>query len=284
MTTTRMGTGVPNDTPLGAFLRDRRARLDPAACGFAAGRRRTPGLRREEVAQRANISTTWYTWLEQGRGGQPSADSLDRIARALALTPVEREHLYLLAQQRPPAVAHPAPADIPPQHLRLLDALDGIPAYIKTSLWDVVAWNRAARAVLADYGALPPDGRNILRIIFCNPASRTKMPDWEGTARFAVATFRAEAARSGAEIAGLVAELSGESADFARIWHDNDVQSHGAGNKLVNHPAVGTIGFEYASFTVDGQADLALVVYNPLTEDDRAKVRTLEAGLDAAST
>src|ERR1700685_3408163 len=94
---------------LGTYLRDRRTKLDPVAFGFSSSRRRTPGLRREEVAQRANVSATWYTWLEQGRGGAPSADVLERLSRALELTPVEREHLFLLAQHRPPQVTYQAP-------------------------------------------------------------------------------------------------------------------------------------------------------------------------------
>src|SRR5271167_4607674 len=108
MTANRMGTGsvATDDNPLGAYLRDRRAKLDPAAFGLPMMRRRTPGLRREEVAQRANVSATWYTWLEQGRGGAPSADVLDRISRAMMLTDAEREHLYLLGLGRPPEVRY----------------------------------------------------------------------------------------------------------------------------------------------------------------------------------
>src|SRR5882757_5835996 len=142
---------------LGTFLKDRRARLDPAAFGFALTRRRTPGLRREEVAQRASVSATWYTWLEQGRGGAPSAGVLDRIARALMLTEVEREHLFLLALGRPPEVRHQAAEGVTPRLQRVLDALELSPAYVKTSTWDIIAWNRAAAAVLADYGALAPE-------------------------------------------------------------------------------------------------------------------------------
>src|SRR4029079_7599173 len=104
------------DNLLGSYLRDRRTRLDPAALGFSAGRRRTPGLRREEVAQRANISPTWYTWLEQGRGGAPSPDVLNRIARALMLTDIEREHLFLLGLGRPPEVRYTATEGVPPRH------------------------------------------------------------------------------------------------------------------------------------------------------------------------
>src|SRR3954470_17629020 len=123
---------VANDNLLGAFLKDRRAKLDPAAFGFSSTRRRTPGLRREEVAQRANVSATWYTWLEQGRGGAPSADVLDGIADALLLTAVEREHLFLLAQHRPPESRYKAPEGVTPRLRRLLDSLEVSPAIIKT--------------------------------------------------------------------------------------------------------------------------------------------------------
>src|SRR6266478_5812178 len=145
---------VANENLLGTYLKDRRAKLDPAAFGFPFTRRRTPGLRREEVAQRANVSATWYTWLEQGRGGAPSANVLDRIARALMLTEVEREHLFLLGLGRPPEVRYRAPEAVTPRLQRVLDALPFSPAYVKTSTWDIVAWNRAAAAVLTDYATL----------------------------------------------------------------------------------------------------------------------------------
>src|SRR3954471_11446689 len=121
--------------PLGTYLRDRRARLDPASFGLASGRRRTPGLRREEVAQRANISATWYTWLEQGRGGAPSAAVLERIAKGLLLTEPEREHLFMLGLGRPPEVRYQAVDGISPRLQRVLDALELSPAIIKTATW-----------------------------------------------------------------------------------------------------------------------------------------------------
>jgi transcriptional regulator with XRE-family HTH domain len=162
-----------NENLLGTYLKDRRAKLDPAALGFLPGRRRTPGLRREEVAQRASISPTWYTWLEQGRGGAPSSDVLDRIARALLLTDVEREHLFLLGLGRPPEVRYQGNDGITPRLQRVLDALHPTPALIRNATWDVVAWNPAATVMLADYAALPPEQRNILRLLFLNPRSRT---------------------------------------------------------------------------------------------------------------
>src|SRR5579863_261356 len=140
----RMSEHLAAENPLGIYLRDRRTKLDPAALGFPSERRRTLGLRREEVAQRANISPTWYTWLEQGRGGAPSADVLDRIARALLLTDLEREHLFLLGLGRLPEARYRKRPGVTPRLQRVLDALHPSPALIRTATWDVVAWNRAA--------------------------------------------------------------------------------------------------------------------------------------------
>src|SRR5436309_10605173 len=211
---------IETGNKLGTYLRDRRTRLDPAAFGFAVGRRRTPGLRREEVAQCANISPTWYTWLEQGRGGAPSPDVLNRIARALMLTDIEREHLFLLGLGRPPEVRYTATEGVTPRLQRLLDALDASPALIKTATWDVVAWNRAAAAVLTDYGQLAPSQRNILRLIFGSDRVRDAQYDWQTVARFVVGAFRADAARAGAvsEVAELVDELCKLSPEFASLW------------------------------------------------------------------
>ena len=265
----------PPGNRLAAYLRDRRAKLDPAAFGLPASRRRTPGLRREEVAQRANISATWYTWLEQGRGGAPSADVLDRIAHALLLTDVEREHLFLLGLGRPPDVHYRAAGGVTPRLQRVLDAFDVSPAIIKTAIWDVVAWNRAAADVLTDYAALPPERRNILRIIFDDARVRAAQHDWESVARFVVAAFRADAARAGAsaEVAGLVDDLCRRSPEFARLWRDNDVRNYGEGVKHLRHPTLGPIAFEYSAFAVDGRPDLGMVVYNPATAEDAARIR-----------
>jgi transcriptional regulator with XRE-family HTH domain len=165
---------MTDENQLGTYLRDRRARLDPAAFGFPLTRRRTPGLRREEVAQRANVSATWYTWLEQGRGGAPSADVLDRIARAMMLADVEREHLFLLGLGRPPEARYHAPDGITPRLQRLLDTLAYSPAFIRTATWDVIAWNKAAAVVLTDYSTLPAGERNVLRMVFRDSRVRVR--------------------------------------------------------------------------------------------------------------
>src|SRR6185437_15605316 len=228
---------MPGMSQLGAYLKDRRAKLDPTAFGLSLARRRTPGLRREEVAQRANISPTWYTWLEQGRGGAPSADVLNRIAAALMLTDIEREHVFLLGLARPPEVRYKAAEGVTPRLQRLLDAFEVSPALIRTATWDVVAWNRAAALVLTDYGAIPPGERNILRLIFGDPRVRAAQYDWESVARFVVGAFRADAARAGAvsEVSQLVDELCKLSPEFAILWRDNDVNVHGEGVKRLRH-------------------------------------------------
>src|SRR3984885_1184892 len=265
------------DNRLGDYLRNRRTKLDPASFGFSGSRRRTAGLRREEVAQRANISATWYTWLEQGRGGHPSADVLDRIAKALMLTEVEREHLFLLGLGRPPEVRYRGGDAITPRLQRLLDALACSPAIVRTATWDVVSWNRAAAAVLTDYGSLPPGQRNILRMIFCDPRVRAAQFDWESVARFVVGAFPIDAARVGAdaEVAPLVDELCRSSPEFAAMWRDNEVQTHGDGVKHLRHPVLGPIALEYSAFAIDGRPDLQMIVYNPATPVDQEQIRSL---------
>ncbi|TPI22098.1 helix-turn-helix transcriptional regulator [Mesorhizobium sp. B4-1-1] len=265
---------------LGTFLRDRRMRLDPAAFGFATGRRRTQGLRREEVAQRANISPTWYTWLEQGRGGAPSADVLNRIATGLMLTEPEREHLFMLGLGRPPEVRYRNIDSVTPRLQRVLDALDPSPAIIKTATWDVVAWNRAAAAMLTDYSKLAREQRNILRLMFGNSRVRDAQDDWESVARFVVGSFRADATRAGAgaEITQLVEELCRISPEFEALWRDNDiVPAHGEGVKRLRHPEIGLIELEFSVFAIDGRPELGMIVYNPATQADAERIRSLIA-------
>jgi len=274
----RMSEHLCAENRLGTYLRDRRTKLDPAALGFPSERRRTLGLRREEVAQRANISPTWYTWLEQGRGGAPSADVLDRIARALLLTDVEREHLFLLGLGRPPDVRYQKSEGVTPRLQRVLDALDPSPAVIRTAIWDVVAWNRAATVMLMDYASLPPEQRNILRFIFLDPRARAAQYDWESVARFVLGAFRVDAARAGAaaEVEPLVEELCRLSPEFAAMWRDNDVRGpHGEAVKHIRHPVLGPLAFEYSAFAVDGRTDLSMVVYNPATPADAERIRML---------
>jgi transcriptional regulator with XRE-family HTH domain len=229
------------------------------------------------VAQRANISPTWYTWLEQGRGGAPSAQALDRIARALMLTDVEREHLFLLGLGRPPEVHYRKDEVVTPRLQRVLDALEPSPALIRTATWDVVAWNRAATVFLTDYGSLPAKQRNVLRFIFLDPVVRAAQYDWESVARHVVSAFRVDAARAGAaaEVQPLVDELCRLSPEFKALWRENDLRGHGEAVKHIRHPKLGPIAFEYSVFAIDGRTDLNMVVYNPVTVADAEKIRSV---------
>lgn len=268
---------MTQQTRLAAYLKDRRMRLDSAALGYPQHRRRTPGLRREEVAQRANISATWYTWLEQGRGGGPSADVLMRIADALMLTDAEREHLFLIGLGHPPEVRYRETRGITPRLQRVLDALEPSVALIRTATWDVLAWNRAAAVVLKDYAAVPPAQRNILRSIFLDPEARAAQGNWDSVARFVVAAFRADAARAGADTAiqPLVEELCSASETFAAMWRDQEVQGHGDGIKRLEHPELGPLALEFSTFAVEGRPDLSMIVYNPVSPTDAERIRAL---------
>ncbi|MBJ9900361.1 helix-turn-helix transcriptional regulator [Burkholderia cenocepacia] len=267
------------DNLLGAYLRDRREKLDPVALGLPATRRRTPGLRREEVAQRAHVSVAWYTWLEQGRGGAPSADVLDRLARALMLNEAEREHLFLIGLGHPPEVRYHAPAGVTPRLQHVLDSLDASPAIIRTATWDVAAWNDAAAATLTDYATLPPAARNILRLIFVDAGVRHAQSDWERVARFAVGGFRADVARRGATqaVQAFVDEMRATSAEFDAMWREHDIRTHEEATKEIRHPRAGRIALEHSTFSVTGRPDLSLVIFTPATPADRARIRELVA-------
>ncbi|HZZ31794.1 MAG TPA: helix-turn-helix transcriptional regulator [Phenylobacterium sp.] len=273
-----MSEVLATESPLGAYLKDRRTRLDPLALGFPGERRRTPGLRREEVAQRANISPTWYTWLEQGRGGAPSADVLERIARALMLTDVEREHLFLLGLGRPPEARYRKNEGVTPRLQRVLDALDPTPALIRTATWDVIAWNRAATVMFVDYATLPPNQRNMLRFLFVDPRARASHYDWDSVARFVLGAFRLDAARAGAaaDMEPLVEDLNRLSPEFRAMWHEAEGPiAHGEAVKHIRHPVLGPLAFEYSAFAVDGRTDLSLLVYNPATQQDAERIAAL---------
>ncbi len=265
MTTTSLERQESVGQTLGSFLQNRRAKLDPASFGFRSSRRRTPGLRREEVAQRANISAAWYICLEQGRGGAPSADVLDNLAKALLLTDAEREHLFLIGLGRAPESRYKRPDSIEPRLQRVLDALNPAPALIKTATWDAVAWNEAATVIWPNLGKHASYGRNTLRMLFLDPHAQTLYHDWEAVARMAVAGFRADVARAGAmaEVADMVDELSRASSAFQAMWRENDVADITHAVKELRHPVLGTLRFEASIFGVDGRQDLTMLVFMP---------------------
>ncbi|MBV9076749.1 MAG: transcriptional regulator, partial [Methylobacteriaceae bacterium] len=208
-----------------------------------------------------------------------------RISKGLLLSEPEREHLYMLALGHPPDVRYRPVEAVSPRIQRILDALEICPAIVKTSTWDVVAWNAAAAAVLSDYAALPPGERNALRRMFSAPDVRRTVLDWEENARMILATFRLDVARSGGcPQAGLLAdELAATSADFRRLWADNDLSRHASGTKRLHHPIAGPLALEYAAFPIAEAEGLTMVVFNPVSTADRRAIEGLVAHEAAAA-
>lgn len=273
-----MRTTIPPDTAaptdqrqlLGTFLRDRRSRLDPASLGLAAtGRRRTAGLRREEVAMLAGISATWLTWLEQGRDIQASPQALDRLARTLRLNAAERAYLFQLSGRRDPR--EPDRDDDPAaQRERLRDAVAAlsVPAYALDHRYDLLAWNRAAADLFS--GWLDQAGpHNMLRYLFLDEAARRLLVDWPARAARVLAEFRADHGRHLQDpgLAALIAELRASSRDFAARWSGADIRGREGGERLFQHPLRGLLRFRQMTLAVETRPDLRLVMLLP---DDQA--------------
>lgn len=254
---------------LGAFLRSRRERLLPRDVGLPEGaRRRTPGLRREEVALIADVGGTWYTWLEQGRDVRPSPRVLASLARALKLDPTETGLLHVLADLAPPPGTVPAEEVVPPPALRLLESLPH-PAYVTGRRWDVLAWNRPAELALCDYGKRLGDARNILSLVFADAEHRERLVDWEGMARTAMRYFRLDSARHIGDPAfdRLIDGLLRDSEAFRAWWPKQDVERKPSGPKQIRHPLAGTLSFEYLGLSLDEPGEMKLVVYTPSAHD-----------------
>ena len=258
----------------GDFLRSRRERLTPPDVGLPNGfRRRTPGLRREEVAMLAGVGTAWYTWLEQGRDVRPSNEVLAALAAALRLDPTERRHLFVL-HDRPaqePRATGPERIDEPLR--RMLDSLTGQAAFVLGRRWDILAWNGAAEVVFGPYGRLEGDERNTLHMVFADPDHRRLLVDWEAVARASLAMFRADCARYAGDpdFERLVARLTRLSPEFAQWWPQREVARPLAGQKRIDHPTAGRMVFEYSSLGVGDPPDMKLIVFTPLEDEGTAR-------------
>ncbi|WP_033822737.1 helix-turn-helix domain-containing protein, partial [Kitasatospora sp. MBT63] len=254
-------------TELSEFLRSRRARLRPEDVGLPdyGGRRRVPGLRREELAQLAGVSTAYYVRLEQGHGENVSTAVLDGVANALRLTTAEREHLYRLTKpvhRRPRGAARPQ--RVRPAFQQLLDMMDGIPAYVIGRRLDIIAWNRLACALIGDFAALPPEQRNMAWQVFRDPAARELYDDWEGKATDVVGFLRLDAGSfpDDPRLAALIGELSLKSEDFRRLWAAHDVRDKGHGTKELHHPLVGRLTLQYETLRLPADPDQVLLTYH----------------------
>lgn len=266
---------------LADFLRTRRAALQPGDVGLpAGGRRRTPGLRREEVALLAGVGTTWYTWLEQARDVRASREVLEALASALQLTDAEREHLILLGRAEGPPP--PAPVEqVSPAVRRLVEGLGPNPAYVLGRRCDYLAWNDALSAVFGDPADLPPHRRNHVWRMFVDPNPRILAPTWETSARNVLARFRAYSARHVGDpwFEDLIEDLRATSPEFRTWWKQHEVRGEGDGKKVIVHPVVGRMEFEHASFWHADTTDHRLVLYTPVPgeHDTPAKVERLVA-------
>ena len=258
-------------TELAAFLRERRARLRPADVGLPDGttRRRTPGLRREEVADLAGVSHTWYTWLEQGRPISTSAQVVDALARALRLTPDEHRHLRTLAGL--PVPSHDTtPAE--PRLRGLVDAVSPNLAVIYDGHFDYVVWNSAYAEIRHDPATLPPDRRNLVWMMFTQPSRLTR---WEPAARSVLSQFRAAVGRrpDDARLVELVTALRDASPEFRAWWSEYPIRDFKPATTTVNHPVVGPIRLDLYQMHLVEHPDLLLVLQVPSTAEDLTKVR-----------
>lgn len=247
---------------LAAFLRARRERLTPADARIHGGssRRRTPGLRREEVAQLCGLSPTWYTWLEQGREVSVSPPALARISEALHLTAAERTYLFELARKRDPEVNEPGEAQaLPPQLLAALEAITA-PAYVLDRNWMACGWNAPALHLFAQWLGGPE--RNLLRYVFLDSTAEHFICDWENRGRRLAAEFRADTAARSAdrEVSALVDELCRASPRFAEFWNDQSVLARDGGAREFNHPQEGRVRYEQVTFVPPARSGYKLVM------------------------
>ena len=264
---------------LGAFLRAHREKLTPAALGLpGGGRRRTPGLRREEVAQLAGLSATWYSWIEQGRDVAMSAAALARLAASLQLGRAERAYLFELAGKRDPASERDAAEALPQAALASVDRI-ACPAYILDRAWNALRWNAPAARLFVGWLDRPGE-HNLLRYIFLSRAAKSLIKDWPERAQRVAAEFRAA---NGAHLhdpalRALIDGLKRESPSFARFWDEQHVLEREGGERTFNHPAEGFLAYEQVSFTLAGHPDLKLTM---LLEERRsthqqARVKAIE--------
>lgn len=264
---------------LADFLRSRRTRLDPAAYGIPKGRRRTAGLRREEVAEFAGISNTWYVWLEQGRDVRASPETLSAIADALKLTQAERIHLLKLARPDLDLDNHPFPEAMPSDGLTQLVAnLSPHPAYVLNRYWQVVAVNMPMERLLGPFDGPDELFGNLLGCLFLNPVWQDRFVDWETVARFCVEQFRLSTSgmRDDPVLTALLTRLEAESETFRRFWRDYNVAAPEIWQKTLHHPAVGDMNFQFAALKAQGMdSDFSVSIYTPKDATSFQRLATL---------
>lgn len=262
---------------LAAFLRSRRERITPEQVGLVRGRRRrTPGLRREEVAQLSAVGVTWYTWLEQARDIQVSAQVLDALARALLLDPSERAHLFALAAAPDPAPGTECPT-VTPALRTMLKQLDPIPACVQNSRYDVLAYNRTYARLLCDLDAVAPEDRNCLLLAFTHDGWRASIVDLPEVTRMMAAKFRASMAGHLTEPAwkALLHRLETRSPEFREVWGRHEVVDQRGRTKYIRNAQVGLLHVEHTNLWLGPSSGPRLVSYPPVDEETRSRLERL---------
>jgi transcriptional regulator with XRE-family HTH domain len=262
---------------LAEFLRARREALSPSQVGLPAGRaRRTPGLRREEVAMLAGVSVTWYTWLEQGRRINASTDVLRAIGRALRLDDAGIDHLAALGQPAPSQQSGDdlyGPDDVPSALRRLIDAFEPAPAYVLGPRWEFAAWNATQARLYPRIDTLAAEDRSLLWVLFADPSTRELIVDWDLHARQALAEFRASttALRDDPLMVAMIDRLNAASPEFACWWAEHDVARFETRLRRFNHPVAGLLTFEYQLLAPAEWPALTVAVQLPVPGDDSAQ-------------
>jgi len=268
---------------LSEFLKNCRGRLKPSMMGLpAGGRRRTPGLRREDVAALAGLSATWYTWLEQGRDVRASDRILENLCRTLRLSSEERDYLFSLAQSRPAPLEPSRIEEVSPAIQRTLEALH-VPALVITPRWDVIYWNRMVTKTFRDYAAIPVEGRNLIRILLTSPEYQLDPVEYQAMARRVLAKLRVDYSQSAGDPAfeELIRDLGEICPAFQDLWRSPEIMARSEGIHLLRHPQLGGITFEHTSYVVEGAPTLRVVIFAPHDPESAAKVARLavEAGV-----
>jgi transcriptional regulator with XRE-family HTH domain len=261
------------------FLRSCRARINPADLGLPEPqRKRTGGLRREDVAALSGVSVSWYTWLEQGRDMRVSEEMLERLCQTFRLSEDERVYLFSLVQHRPPRLRPELRFEAPAEIERMIHGVGG-PAIIMNLCWDVLAWNRLNTLILRDYAAMPPSERNLMELLFSRPSPYGESAEFENMARRVLATLRADYSRCADEprFEALIRRLSVTSPTFRRMWRASEVNMRSYGIHRFTHPQYGPLAFEHTSYLPYGYPSVRVVICMPCDADTQRVVAQIES-------
>jgi transcriptional regulator with XRE-family HTH domain len=279
--TPRQSSRLPIDRQRAEFLRSCRARIKPSDLGLPEPqRRRTEGLRREDVAALSGVSVAWYTWLEQGRQMRVSDEVLERICHTFRLSEDERVYLFTLVQQRPPRLQHDHLQEPPPEIVRMIESAS-CPAVMLNLRWDVLVWNRLNSVLLRDYSTLAAGQRNLLEILFTGPARDADPQDFDTTAARLLAKLRVDYSKSGKDpqFESLIRRLESLSPVFLRMWRAPEINVGSYGVHRVKHPEFGPLSFENTAYVPDGHPTIRVVMFTPLDAVTRATVRRVRERL-----